>query len=91
LQSAFVNKVNELHISGNTLVQGGASTTGIPFFGEVDGSGNVFNAIIDGQLKINSSILSDPRNIAASDVANNDGDGSTANKLHVFSTLHLQN
>lgn len=81
LQNVFVNKVNELHMSGNTLVQGGTSKTGIPFFGEADIDGNVSNAIVDGQLKINSSILSDPRNIAASEVANNDGDGGIANKL----------
>lgn len=81
LQSVFVSKINELHMSGNTLVQSGASKTNIPFFGELDISGGVSNAISDGQLIINSSILNDPRNIAASEIANNDGNGTIANKL----------
>jgi len=81
LQNTFVNKVNELHRGGNSLVQGGTSATNIPFFGELSIDGSVSGAISDGLIKINASILSDPRNISASDVANNDGDGGTANKI----------
>lgn len=81
LQNVFVSKVNGLHMSGNSLIQGGASKTNIPFFGELDSNGNVSNAILDGQIKINSSILTNPRNIAASELANNDGNGTIANKL----------
>ena len=81
LINTFVNKVNEFHLQGNTLVQGGASSTGIPFFGELDGGGNVINAVVDGVIKINSSVVNNPKNIAASDVANNDGNGNIANKI----------
>jgi len=81
LQNVFVNKVNELHLSGNSLIQGGASKTNIPFFGESVINGVAVNAISNGQIKINSSILSDPKNIAASEVANNDGNGGIANKM----------
>lgn len=79
--NAFINKVNELHQSGNTLVQGGVSSTNIPFFGELDAGGKVVNAFIDGEIKINSSILNNPKNIAASDAAGNDGNGTIANKI----------
>jgi flagellar hook-associated protein 1 FlgK len=79
--NAFINKVNELHQSGNTLVQGGVSSTNIPFFGELDADGKVVNAFIDGEIKINSSILNNPKNIAASDAAGNDGNGTIANKI----------
>ncbi len=81
LENAFVNNVNSLHMSGNTLINGASSSTGIPFFGEVDTNGNVIGAISDGSLKINSSILQNPSNIAASSVANNDGNGLNANKI----------
>ena len=81
LQSVFVSKVNELHMSGSTLIQGGTSKTNIPFFGESDINGNAVNAISDGKIKINSTILNDPKNIAASELANNDGNGNLANKL----------
>lgn len=81
LQNVFVNKVNDLHLSGNSLIQGGTSMTNIPFFGELDINGNVINTISDGQIKINSSILNNPKNIAAAEVANNDGNGGIANKM----------
>ena len=81
LETVFVNKINEVHMSGNTLVQGADSKTGIPFFGELDVNGNVINSIANGQLQINPQILDNPANIAASDTANNDGNGSNANKM----------
>lgn len=81
LETVFVNKINEQHMSGNTLVQGGSSKTNVPFFGELDLSGNVINSILNGQLKINPDILNNPANIAASDAANNDGNGSNAIKM----------
>ena len=81
LINTFVNKTNELHLQGNTLVQGNSSSTGIPFFGEQDNNGNVINAFVDGIIKINSSIVNNPKNIAVSDVANNDGNGNIANRI----------
>ena len=81
LQTVFVNKVNELHLSGNSLIQSGASKTNVPFFGETIVDGIVVDAISNGQIKINSSILNDPKNISVSDVANNDGNGGIANKI----------
>ncbi|MHB8930626.1 MAG: flagellar hook-associated protein FlgK [Melioribacteraceae bacterium] len=81
LETVFVNKINEVHMSGNTLVQGAVSKTGIPFFGELDVNGNVINTIANGQLQINPQILDNPANIAASDAANNDGNGNNANKM----------
>jgi len=81
LENSFVSKINDLHMSGNTLINGAASDTGIPFFGELDVNGNVINSISEGKLKVNSDILRDPGNIAASAVANNDGDGLNANKI----------
>lgn len=81
LANVFINKVNELHQSGQTLIQGTNSSTGIPFFGDLDSGGNVVNAFVDGKIQINSSILNNPKNIAASDAANNDGNGNIANKI----------
>jgi flagellar hook-associated protein 1 len=81
LINTFVNKVNELHMQGNTLVQGNSSLTGIPFFGELDNDGKVTNAFVDGILKINPSIVNNPKNISASDTANNDGNCNIANKI----------
>jgi flagellar hook-associated protein 1 FlgK len=81
LETVFVDKINEVHMSGNTLVQGADSKTGIPFFGELDVNGNVINTIANGQLQINPQILDNPANIAASDAANNDGNGNNANKM----------
>ena len=80
LENTFVSKVNELHMQGYTLSTTGASTNGIPFFGEV-GSSGVVNAVVDGELKINSSILTDPGNIAASDVQGADGNSNVSNKI----------
>lgn len=81
LANTFISKVNEIHMKGFTLTQGGVSNTGIPFFGELDGSGNVVNAFVDGAIVLNNSVKNDSRNIAASDAANNDGNGNTANGI----------
>lgn len=81
LANAFISNVNQIHMQGNTLVQGGASSTGIPFFGQLDGSGNVINAYSDGLMQINADIVNNPKNIAASDTAGNDGNGNQANKI----------
>ncbi|MCX6169941.1 MAG: flagellar hook-associated protein FlgK [Ignavibacteriales bacterium] len=78
LETVFVNKINQLHMSGNTLAQGANSKTGIPFFGELDVNGNVINSISNGQLQINPAILDNPANIAASNAVNNDGNGNNA-------------
>lgn len=80
IANTFAGKVNDLHVTGYTLSSSG-STTGIPFFGELDGSGNVINAFTNGKLNINSAILGDPSKIAASDAVNNDGNGNIANKI----------
>ncbi|MEW6702734.1 MAG: flagellar hook-associated protein FlgK [Bacteroidota bacterium] len=80
LANVFINKVNELHQTGQTLIQGTSSSTGIPFFGDLSG-GSVVNAFVDGKIQINSSILNNPKNIAASDTVNNDGNGNIANKI----------
>jgi flagellar hook-associated protein 1 FlgK len=81
LANVFVDQVNSVHMSGNTLVQGSASNTGIPFFGELDSNGKVVNAYADGQININSAILNNTNNIAASATANTDGNGDTANQI----------
>jgi len=83
LANVFVEQVNSAHMSGNTLVQGSTSTssTDIPFFGELDSSGNVVNAYVNGEININPDILSNTNNIAASATANTDGNGDTANKI----------
>ncbi len=81
LQRVFVNKVNDLHLTGNSLIQGVSSKTNVPFFGDTIISGVAVDAISNGQININSSILSDPKNIAVSEVANNDGNGGIANKI----------
>lgn len=80
LENTFVTQVNNLHMQGYTLSSTGASTNGIPFFGEVSSSG-VVNAVVDGELKINSSILADPGNIAASDAQGADGNSNVSNKI----------
>lgn len=71
LTNVFVNKVNELHQTGYTLVQSGSSQTGIPFF----------EGIINGKLQIDQRILDNPKNIAVSDTLNNDGNGNIANLI----------
>jgi flagellar hook-associated protein 1 FlgK len=71
LTNVFVNKVNELHQTGYTLVQNGGSQTGIPFF----------EGIINGKLQIDQRILDNPKNIAVSDTLNNDGNGNIANLI----------
>ena len=52
LAQTFVDKVNDVHINGNTLVYGGTSNTGIPFFGEVAADGSIVNAFVDGKMTI---------------------------------------
>jgi len=71
LAQTFVDKVNEIHSQGYTLVQNGTSTAGIPFF----------EGIINGKIQINQAILNNPKNIAASDALNNDGNGNIANLI----------
>jgi len=81
LANVFVEQVNSVHMSGNTLVQGSTSSTGIPFFGELDSSGNVVDAYQNGQININPEILNNTDNIAASAVANADGNGDTSSQI----------
>lgn len=80
LANTFIQKVNDLHLQGYTLVQGGASQTNIPFFGTLD-NGLVVDAFVDGKIKINPQILNNPKNIAASSLASNDGNGDIANSI----------
>lgn len=81
LAQTFVNEVNQVHVQGNTLVFGGSSSTGIPFFGELAPDGSIVNAFADGKMTINSSILQSPKNIAASSVAGQDGNSDIANRI----------
>lgn len=81
LANTFVSSVNELHMQGYTQSTTGASTNGIPFFGEVGSSGGVVNAIVDGEIRINSSVLANPGNIAASDIQGADGNSNISNKI----------
>ncbi|MEW6507383.1 MAG: flagellar hook-associated protein FlgK [Bacteroidota bacterium] len=89
LANAFVNKVNEFHMQGFTLVQSGSSSTGIPFFGTLDTSGNVVDAFVNGQIRINDNILNNPKNISVSSSANNDGNGSIANLIASVGDLKI--
>jgi flagellar hook-associated protein 1 len=81
LANTIVNQINAVHMTGFTLEQNGTSSTGIPFFGELDNSGNVVNAFSQGELNINSNVLSNPSLIAASDTANSDANGSNATNI----------
>jgi|BarGraIncu00222A_1022003.scaffolds.fasta_scaffold26952_2 flagellar hook-associated protein 1 FlgK len=83
LANAFVDQVNAAHVSGNTLIQGSTSTssTGIPFFGGTDVSGDPISAYQNGQININPDILNNPDDIAASSAANSDGNGDVANQI----------
>jgi len=81
LGKVFVNKVNEIHMTGNSLVYGGTSSTGIPFFGELSSDGSIVNAFVDGKMSINTSLRQSPKNIAASAVAGQDGNSEIANKI----------
>jgi flagellar hook-associated protein 1 FlgK len=89
LAQTFVDKVNEIHVNGHTLVYGGTSNTGIPFFGEVAADGSIVNAFADGRITINSSILQSPKNIAASAVAGKDGNSDIANQIASLSKEKL--
>ncbi|NMB83230.1 MAG: flagellar hook-associated protein FlgK, partial [Ignavibacteria bacterium] len=89
LANVFVNKVNEYHMQGFSLVQNGSSTTGIPFFGTLDTNGNVINAFANGQIRINADVVNNPKNISVSSSANNDGNGSIANLIASLSDLKL--
>lgn len=80
LANTFIQKVNELHLQGYTLVQNGNSYTNIPFFGTWS-SGVVEDAFVNGKIQINPDILNNPGNIAASSVAGNDGNGDIANSI----------
>lgn len=81
LAQTFIDKVNEVHMNGNTLIYGGTSNTGIPFFGEVAADGSIVNSFVNGKMIINSSILQSPKNIAASSVAGNDGNSEIASQI----------
>lgn len=89
LANVFINKVNQYHMQGFTLVQNGSSSTGIPFFGTLDINGNVINAFVNGQIRINQDVINNPKNIAVSSSANNDGNGSIANLIASLSDLKL--
>ncbi|MDQ7817337.1 MAG: flagellar hook-associated protein FlgK [Melioribacteraceae bacterium] len=89
LARVFVDKVNQYHMQGYTLVQNGNSSTGIPFFGTLDINGSVEGAFINGQIKINENILKNPKNIAVSGEAGNDGNGAIANILASLGDLKL--
>lgn len=80
LANAFIQKVNELHIQGYTLTQSGNSLTNIPFFGTWD-NGTIVDAFVNGKIQINPDIINNPKNIAASSVALNDGNGDVANSI----------
>ncbi len=81
LASTFVDKVNELHMNGFSMVTGGVSSTGIPFFGELDGNGEIINAFADGSMNVNASLLTNPKLLAASSAQGNDGNGTVANQI----------
>ncbi|MDP2037357.1 MAG: flagellar hook-associated protein FlgK, partial [Ignavibacteria bacterium] len=85
LAETFVNKVNEVHMQGNTLLYGGSSSTDIPFFGELAPDGSVINAFVDGKMTLNSSILASSKNIAASSVSGNDGNSDIATQIAALS------
>ncbi len=80
LAKTFIQKVNELHLQGYTLVQNGVSLTNIPFFG-VWSNGEVEDAFVDGKIQINPDILNNPGYIAASNLTGNDGNGEIANSI----------
>jgi flagellar hook-associated protein 1 len=80
LATSFANSVNSIHKTGYTLSQSGVSTTNINFFGKYDDEGKLV-VFDNGELIINSDILNNPSNIAASDTANNDGNGNIAGKI----------
>lgn len=79
LAQVFVDQVNDIHSQGYTLVQNGASSAGIPFF----------EGIINGKMQINQNILNNPKNIAASDSQNNDGNGNIANLIALLADKKL--
>lgn len=88
LASNFVKQVNDIHKQGYTLNIGGTTFTGIPFFGEIGAGGEIVNAFVDGQIKINSSILSDPKYIAVS-ANGNEGDNSIALQIAELSKTKI--
>jgi flagellar hook-associated protein 1 FlgK len=89
LATNFVDQVNAVHTQGYTLPIGGSSNTGIPFFGELNSSGKIVNAFVDGEIKINSAVLSDPRNIAASSVAGYEGNNEIATRIAELSKAKI--
>lgn len=80
LANTFIQKVNDLHTQGYTLIQGGTSFTNIPFFGTWS-NGAIVDSFVNGKIQINPDILNNPRNIAVSSVAGNDGNGDIANSI----------
>ena len=89
LANTFVQQVNNAHMSGNTLVQGSTSSTGIPFFGQLDSNGNIVNAYSNGQININPDLINNPSDIAASSEANIDGNGDVANQIAQLGTSQI--
>jgi flagellar hook-associated protein 1 len=81
LASNIVEEVNKVHRTGYSMITGGASNTEIPFFGELGTDGNIIGSLVEGQIKINSSILNNPKNLAVSSVAGNDGNSDIANLI----------
>lgn len=89
LAKNFVEQVNSIHLNGYTLPISGASQTNIPFFGELNSSGDVINAFVDGEIKINPAILSDSKYIAASSVAGYEGDNQIAVQIAELSKTKI--
>jgi flagellar hook-associated protein 1 len=88
LATTFANSVNAIHKTGFTLSNSGASSTNINFFGKSDDSGN-WVVMDNGQLIVNQDIIDNSSNIAASDTANNDGNGNIANKIAALSDTKI--
>lgn len=89
LAKNFVEQVNSIHITGYSLPIGSSSQTNIPFFGELNSSGQIVNAYVDGEIKINPSILADPKYIAASSVSGFEGDNQIAIKIAELSKTKI--
>ncbi|MFZ5947798.1 MAG: flagellar hook-associated protein FlgK [Stygiobacter sp.] len=85
----FVEQVNAIHLTGYTLPISGSSQTNIPFFGELNSSGDVVNAFVDGEIKINPAILSDSKYIAASSVSGYEGDNQIAVQIAELSKTKI--
>lgn len=89
LATNFIDQVNAIHTEGYTLPISGSSNTGIPFFGELNSSGKIVNAFVDGEIKINSAVLSDSRNIAVSSVSGYEGNNEIATRIAELSKTKI--